>query len=228
LFSELLFIKTVAIGMICGIAARIFVDMIQSVRSLFLRLRTRFDLWPPLMPLLGGVILALLILVIPTDYLGLSLPLMDQALTGQTMPYLGFLWKTVLVAITLGSGFYAGIVTPQFVIGAVAGNAFAHLLGISPMLGAAVGLVSVVAAASNTPLAAILMGVELFGGVVGTIYVAGAAIAAYLVIGHRSVYPDQRLAYSKSSWLRVRPDMPVGQEKAHLSYGLLRWWQQRR
>ncbi|HEU0230316.1 MAG TPA: chloride channel protein [Burkholderiaceae bacterium] len=228
LFSELLFIKTIAIGMICGIAARVFVDMIQAVRTQFLRLRTRFDLWPPLMPLLGGLILALLILAIPTDYLGLSLPLMDRALHGQAMPYFGFLWKTVLVAVTLGSGFYAGIVTPQFVIGAVTGNAVAHLLGISPMLGAAVGLVAVVAAASNTPLAAIFMGVELFGGVVGTIYVAGAAIAAYLVIGHRSVYPDQRLAYSKTSWLHVRPDMPVGQEKGRLSYGLLRWWQQRR
>ncbi len=227
-FSELLFIKTIAIGILCGLAARLFVDGIQGVRNLFLRVRARYDLWPPLMPLAGGVILSLLILVIPTSYLGLSLPLMDQALSGAAMPYLGFLWKTVLVAITLGSGFYAGIVTPQFVIGAVAGNACAHLLGISPILGAAVGLVSVVAAASNTPLAAILMGVELFGGVVGTIYVAGAAIAAYLIIGHRSVYPEQHLAYSKTTWLHIRPDMPVGQEKAHLSYGLLRWWQERR
>jgi H+/Cl- antiporter ClcA len=95
------------------------------------------------------------------------------------------------------------------------------------VLGAAVGLVAVVAASSNTPLAAILMGVELYGGTMEVIYVAGAAIAAYLIIGHRSVYPDQRLAYSKSSWLKVVPDMPVGQEKARLSYGLLRWWKQR-
>jgi H+/Cl- antiporter ClcA len=149
---------------------------------------------------------------------------MDRALSGEAMPYLGFFWKTLLVAITLGSGFYGGIVTPQFVIGAVAGNAFAHLFGISPALGAAVGLVSVVAAASNTPLAAILMGVELFGGATGTVYVAGAAIAAYLIIGHRSVYPDQRLGYAKSSWMRVQAEIPVGQEKTHLSYGLLKNW----
>jgi len=88
--------------------------------------------------------------------------------------------------------------------------------------------VSVVAAASNTPLAAILMGVELFGGVVGTVYVSGAAIAAYLIIGHRSVYPDQRLGHAKSSWMRVRADIPVGQEKTHLSYGLLKGWRQMR
>ena len=227
-FSESLFLRTVLIGMLCGVVARIFVDLIYAVRNACQRLQTRYALWPPLMPLMGGLLLAALVTVIPTDYLGLSLPLMDHALQGEPMPYLGFLWKSLLVAVTLGSGFYGGIVTPQFVIGAVAGNAFAHLFGISPSLGAAVGLVSVVAAASNTPLAAILMGVELFGGVVGTVYVSGAAIAAYLIIGHRSVYPDQRLGHAKSSWMRVSADVPVGQEKTHLSYGLLKAWRQMR
>lgn len=58
------------------------------------------------MPLCGGMILAALILVIPTDYLGLSLPMVSRAVSGEAMPYFGFLWKTLLVAITLGSGFY--------------------------------------------------------------------------------------------------------------------------
>jgi H+/Cl- antiporter ClcA len=148
---------------------------------------------------------------------------MDRALAGEPMPYLGFLWKSLLVAITIGSGFYGGIVTPQFVIGAVAGSAFGHLLGMTPTLGAAVGLVSVVAAASNTPVAAVLMGVELYGGSVAMVYVAGAATVAYLMIGHRSIYLDQRLAYAKSSWMRIRPETSVDTEKARLAYGALRW-----
>jgi H+/Cl- antiporter ClcA len=226
-FTETLFLQTAMLGVLCGAVALVLVEFVHRARWLFDQARTRFGLWPPLMPLAGGVLLALLILVIPTDYLGLSLPLMDHALAGEPMPYLGFLWKALLVAITLGSGFYGGIVTPQFVIGAVAGNAFAPLFGIDPTLGAAVGLVSVVAAASNTPVSAILMGVELFGGAIGTLYVSGAAIAAYLMIGHRSIYPGHRVAYSKSSWMRVRPDVPVDTEKARLSYGLLRWWRER-
>ncbi|MFT0531959.1 chloride channel protein [Castellaniella hirudinis] len=225
-YSESIFLRIILIGMLCGLVARVFVDLVDAVRRLCRYLQQRYRLWPPLLPVLGGLLVAALVLVIPSDYLGLSLPLMDSALRGEAMPYLGFLWKAVLVAITLGSGFYGGIVTPQFVIGAVAGNAFAHLFGISPMLGAAVGLVSVVAASSNTPLAAILMGVELFGSLIGTMYVSGAAIAAYLIIGHRSVYPEQRLAYAKSSWIRVQQDIPVGQEKTHLSYGLLKSWRQ--
>lgn len=227
-FSQMVFLKTVVIGVICGVAALVFIEMVKGMTRLFTAIRLKFHVWPPLMPLAGGMILALLVLVIPTEYLGLSLPLMDRALDGQAMPYLGFLWKTLLVAITLGSGYYGGIVTPQFVIGAVTGNAVAHLFGLDPALGAAVGLVSVVASASNTPIAAILMGIELFGGTIGTAYIAGAAIAAYVVIGHRSVYPEQRVAYSKSSWLRIRPDLMVGKEKTQLSYGLLRWWKQHR
>ena len=221
-FSEIVFLKTIIIGILCGIAALVFVDAIRLASHGFAWLRKRFSIWPPLMPVIGSVVLSLLIIVIPTEYLGLSTQLMDEALHGTPMPYLGFLWKALLVAITLGSGFYGGIVTPQFVIGALVGSAFAPLLGIHPSLGAAVGLVSVVAAASNTPIAAIMMGVELFGGVTGTVYVAGASIAAYVVIGHRSVYPDQLIAYPKSSWMHVRSELPLGEEKVRLSYGLLK------
>ena len=226
-FTELLFLKTVAIGVLCGAVAWIFVELLRQASKARVWLQQRYALWPPLMPVLGGVLLALLILAIPNQYLGLSLPLMDKALAGDHVAYLGFFWKALFVAITLGSGFYGGIVTPQFVMGAVAGGAFAHFLGIAPALGAAVGLVAVVASASNAPIAAILMGVELFGAD-STLYVAGACVAAYLIIGHRSVYLEQQIAYSKSSWVFARADLPVGQEKVRLSYGLVRWWQKRR
>ncbi len=226
-FTELLFLKTVMIGILCGVVAWMFIEMLHGTRRQFTRLRKRFGIWPPLVPCIGGVVLALLIVVIPHDYMGLSLPLMDRALAGEPMPYLGFLWKALLVAITLGSGFYGGLVTEQFVMGAVAGGAFAHLFGVQPELGAAVGLCAVVAAASNTPIAAILMGVELFGGD-STLYVAGAAIAAYLIVGHRSVYPEQQIESTKSSWITARTDVTVGEEKVRLSRDLVRWWHDRR
>ncbi|MDN5786386.1 chloride channel protein, partial [Pseudorhodobacter sp.] len=222
-FSEVVFAKTLLIGIIAGVVALLFVEAVKGSTLAFDKLRRRFDLWPPLMPFIGGLLMAALILVIPRDYLGLSLPLVKDALAGQVMPFIGVIWKILLVAITLGSGFYGGVATPQFVIGAIAGSACAHLFGLDPALGAAVGLVSVVGAASNTPIAAILLGMELFGGNISLVYVTGAAIAAYVIIGHRSIYPDQRMAYSKSNWVRVRPDLQVGIEKARLSHGLLRW-----
>ncbi|MGH8112763.1 MAG: chloride channel protein [Rhodanobacteraceae bacterium] len=226
-FTELLFLKTVVVGILCGAVAWIFVELLNGCRRLARWLKQRYGVWPPLMPLGGGVIVALLVLVVPTDYLGLSLPILQRALNGQSMPYLGFFWKALLVAITLGSGFYGGLVTEQFVMGAVAGGAFAHFFGMQAAQGAAVGFVAVVAAASNAPVAAILMGIELFGGG-STLYVAGACVAAYLIVGHRSVYPSQQLAYRKSSWIFARADLPVGEEKIRLSYGLMRWLRMRR
>ncbi|MDQ0215360.1 H+/Cl- antiporter ClcA [Oikeobacillus pervagus] len=229
-FSEGLFMKIILIGIICGLIAWLFIEMFEQVRAIFQFVQQRFQIWPPLMPMLGGLLLSILIIFIPTDYLGLSLPLMDQALQGEATPLLGFFWKSLLVAITLGSGFYGGIVTPQFVIGALSGNAFAHLLNVDPVLGAAVGMVAVVASASNTPLAAIFMGYELFGSLTG-LYVVGACITAYIIIGHRSVYPDQLVAYSKSLWMHLEPNIPLKKEKIHVSYGLLRKmkrWQYRR
>jgi H+/Cl- antiporter ClcA len=224
-FTMVLFLETVAVGVLCGVIASWFVELLHGARAAFGWLGRRLALWPPLLPLLGGVLLALVLSVAPRDYMGLSLPIMERALQGEAMPWFGLLWKALLVAITLGSGFYGGIVTPQFVIGAVAGGAFGPLLGLEPAQGAAVGLVAVVAAASNTPLAAVLMGVELFGGG-SLLYVAGAGVAAYLMIGHRSVYPSQPLAYAKSGWISATVDLPVGQEKLQLSFGLRRWWRE--
>jgi len=220
-FSQILFAKIIMIGILCGLVAWLFVELIEKIRFLFTVLQQRFHIWQPLMPALGGLVLAALIQVIPTDYLGLSLPLMNDALQGNDVAFLGFLWKLLLVAVTLGSGFYGGVVTPQFVIGALAGNAFAHMLDVGPATGAAVGMVAVVAAASNTPIAAILMSFELFGNVAGP-YFAAASVTAYLVIGHRSVYSDQLLAYSKSLWLRHTPDEALTPGKIQIAYGLLR------
>lgn len=222
-FSEVLFLKTMIVGILAGIVAWWFVEGIRRTRELTNWVQRQTRLWPPLMPMIGGCVLALLITVVPTNYLGLSLPTMYEALDGAPMPYLGAVWKILLVAVTLGTGFYGGVVTPQFVIGAVMGSAFAHAVGLSPALGAGVGFCAVVAAASNTPIAAVFMGVELFGGS-STLYIAGASIAAYLIIGHRSVYPEQQLAYTKSSWLTASSDAMIAREKIHLSRGFLRWW----
>ena len=220
-FSEGLFLKVIIIGIFCGLIALLFIILFEEIKICFNFIQHRFHIWRPFMPMIGGLVLALLIIFIPTDYLGLSLPIMDSALQGDSIPFFAFLWKSLLVAITLGSGFYGGIVTPQFVIGALSGNVIAGILGIDPILGASVGMVAVVAAASNAPIAAIFMGFELFGSTTG-IYVVGACLAAYLIIGHRSVYPDQLIAFPKSIWLETKSGSSIGNRDVHLSYSLLR------
>src|SRR5690554_1249080 len=79
-FHELLFFKTAMLGLVSGIVALVFVEFVHRARALFALVQARWNVWMPLMPLCGGVLLSLLILFIPTDYLGLSLPLIDRAL----------------------------------------------------------------------------------------------------------------------------------------------------
>src|SRR5574340_1262124 len=53
-FTELLFLKTVAIGVLCGVAASWFVELLHLARRAFDRLRQHLALWPPLVPTIGG------------------------------------------------------------------------------------------------------------------------------------------------------------------------------
>jgi H+/Cl- antiporter ClcA len=221
-FTEILFFKVILIGILCGIASWLFIECLEQAQSFFHFIQSRYHIWAPAIPVLGALVLVAFITFLPTDYLGLSLPLMNRALAGEHIAFLAFFWKLLFVGITLGSGFYGGIATPQFVIGATAGNAFAHVLHISPILGAAVGMVAVVSASSNTPIAAIFMGFELFGSTIG-IYALTASITSYLIVGHRSVYPDQLVAYPKSLWMHLEPGIPLNKEQIHVSYGFLRY-----
>jgi H+/Cl- antiporter ClcA len=120
--------------------------------------------WAPLRPVLGGLaVIALTLLVGTRDYLGLSLPLLGEALAGADVAPGAFALKLLFTVVTLGCGFQGGEVTPLFVIGATCGAALGEVLGVPLPLMAAVGLAAVFAGATKTPLACTVLGVELFG-----------------------------------------------------------------
>lgn len=217
-FSVLLLLKVAALGMICGLAGWLFVESIEQGGRLFSVVREKLHLPPFLMPCVGGMLIAAALFIFPADFLGLSLPLLDKAMHGGHVGFFAFLWKILFVAVTLGSGFYGGTFTPQLVIGSAAGNAFAALLGINPVLGAAAGMLAVVSAASNTPVSAVLLGYELYGHVTG-MYMLAACIAGYLIIGHRSVYRDQLVYDPKSFWVQLEPGVELRKESIRLSSG---------
>jgi len=58
--------------------------------------------------------------------------------------------------------------------------------------------IEVFAGATNTPLACMLMGIELFGSDCG-IYVAIACVVSYLFSGHNSIYGRQVVGEAKHS-----------------------------
>jgi H+/Cl- antiporter ClcA len=142
----------------------------------------------------GGLVIILLAAVFPQDgFLNLGLPWLDQIFHGgQAVPSWAFLVKLAFTVVTVGFGFKGGEVTPLFVIGALLGAACAGILHVPVPLLAAVGFIGVFAAASNTPLASTLMGIELFGSAfVGPIAVV--SFVAYVLVGHRGIYGGHRI-----------------------------------
>jgi len=196
-----------AAGAIFGLAGQLFAAAIHGVQQLFRRHVPR----PVLRPVLGGMIVVALALLFDTrDYLGLGVTNPDpHAVTilsafepGGARPG-SWLAKILFTAVTIGSGFKGGEVTPLFYVGATLGNTLAAVAGLPADLFAALGFVAVFAGAANTPLACTVMAAELFGGA-GIAYFAVACVLAYLTSGLEGIYRAQRLDTPK----RRRPAGP--------------------
>ncbi|HEX8430502.1 MAG TPA: chloride channel protein, partial [Longimicrobium sp.] len=155
---------------------------------------------PAFRPFVGGLIVIALVHLLGTrEHLGLGVhPPRDEDASivtafqpGGASPW-SWWWKIVFTAVTIGSGFKGGEVTPLFFVGATLGNSLAGPLGVPVDLLAGIGLVAVFAGATNTPIACTLMGVELFG-VEYAAYLAVACFVAFLCSGRAGIYQSQRV-----------------------------------
>lgn len=198
----LLLAKVGLAGIAFGLTSLLFVELTHGIKLLVSRTTT----WIPLYPVIGGVaVIGLTWLVGTRDYLGLSLPLIVESVEGAEVVPWAFALKLLFTAITLGTGYLGGEVTPLFVIGSTLGYALSGPLDLPPALLAAIGLVAVFAGASNTPLACAIMGIELFGG--GAIpYLFLGCVVAYLASGHRGIYVTQRVYQPKLAINDLQPD----------------------
>ena len=145
----------------------------------------------------GLAILGLAALFRSTDYLNLGTLWLPRVFENQgTVPDWAFGAKFLFTVVTLGFGFKGGEVTPLFVIGGLLGATLAPLLGLPIPFTAAVGFIAVFAAASNTPIASTLMGIELFGvAFAGPLVIT--CFLAYILVGHRGIYGGHRIQTSK-------------------------------
>jgi len=156
----------------------------------------------------GGVVLVVLTLIFGERFLGLGMNTIQDALSPNAnvvgdLPWYTFLLKTIFTSITLGVGGSGGIVTPIFYVGATSGNLFGHLIGSDHIaLFAALGFVSVLSGATNAPIAATIMAVELFGLEIAH-YAALSAVISFLLTGHKSVFNSQKLGMNKSAALHI-------------------------
>ena len=183
-----------------GLVATLFAEATHTIAAAF----KRWVASPLLRPVVGGlIVIALVYLTGTRDFLGLGVSSPDPKAVSIVSCFSpggagswSWFWKLLFTAITLGSGFKGGEVTPLFFVGAALGYALGGILGIPTDIAAALGFVAVFAGATNTPLACSVMGIELFGGSLA-IYFAIACFLSYLCSGHAGIYLSQRVAFSK-------------------------------
>lgn len=184
--------KVALAGIVFGVTSTAFSSLAHLIRR---QVGERVA-WPPARRAVGGVATLALVGLVGRDYLGLSLPLIDDTLAGHAPAPTAFALKLLFTAIALGCGFPGGEVTPLFVIGATLGGALAGPLGLDVTALGAVGFVAVFAGAANTPLACTIMGAELFGSG-AVVAIAVGCVTAYVFSSHHGIYPTQRIAAGK-------------------------------
>jgi H+/Cl- antiporter ClcA len=195
--------KVALSAVVFGLASYLFAETSHFITAAFKRFLPRY--W--LRPAVGALIIIGLTYMLGTRaYLGLGVAPQDE--TNISIVYAfehngvtpwSWFWKLLFTAITLGSGFKGGEVTPLFFIGATLGNTMGELLNAPVDLIAAIGLVAVFAGATNTPLACTVMGVELFGATYLPYFALGCFLA-YLFSGHSGIYLSQRVGVSKGNY----------------------------
>ena len=181
-------IALAVLGAACGLAGRLFVELLHGLKD-------RFGRWMPgayQRIVLVGALVALFGLATGSRYNGLSEGLSAAALAGGSLYAWDWLAKLCLTAVCLAAGFQGGEVAPLFTIGACLGAVLAGPLGLPAPLGAALAYAAVFAAGTNTLASPILVGLELFGGeYFGSFFLV--CVMAYACNGGHSIYPQTPL-----------------------------------
>jgi H+/Cl- antiporter ClcA len=191
-FSLVPALKIALLGICCGTISMIFYHLLHTAGHTFQKYLKN----PFIRVIVAGCSIILLTIVLKTTaYSGAGVNLIEEAFAGES-PKLAFFWKIVFTLLTLGAGFKGGEIVPSFTIGATFGCLFGSLLGISPSLCAAVGMVSVFCGVTNCPLASILIGFGVFGFDSMKYVLIGVALS-YMFSGSGGLYAKQKLKFAK-------------------------------
>lgn len=182
-------VRLIVLGIIFGLTGRLFSFLLAKSKKFFGE-----KIKNPYFRI--GVIsipLALILFLLYNGrYSGLGTNLISAAFSGGMIYSYDWILKLLLTILTLAIGYQGGEVTPLFSIGASLGIVLGEILSISPVHCAALGYAAVFAGATNTLLAPVLIGLEVFGAndMVPFLIVC---IFAYLVNGNKSIYGAQEV-----------------------------------
>ena len=145
----------------------------------------------------GGVLITVMTLLVGDQrYNGAGMDMALGAVAGGANWY-DFLLKLLFTAVTLSAGFKGGEIVPTFCVGATFGCVVGGLLGLDAGVCGALGLIGLFCCATNSPIASIVLSVEMFGA--GNLYLfALVSVIAFVISGNWGLYSSQIIKYSKA------------------------------
>ncbi len=185
-FSTVL--KIILIGVLFGIVGGAFAHLLEFSKKYFTR---KIENSIKRIFFMGCGLSILLLILNLGRYCGLGTNLINASFSNGTIFYYDWILKIILTILTLAAGYQGGEVTPLFAIGASLGIVLGTLLGLPPILIAALGYAAVFGSATNTLLAPILIGAEVFGPDNILIFVVVCSIA-YVFNGNKTIYTLQK------------------------------------
>ena len=152
----------------------------------------------------GAIVTAMTLLVGDHRFNGAGMDMALKAVAGEADWY-SFLLKMLFTAVTLSAGFKGGEIVPTFCIGATFGCVLGGLLGLDPGMAAALGLVGLFCCATNSPLASIVLSIEMFGST--NLYLfAFVCVICFVLSGNSGLYASQIIQFSKSDLIGKTKD----------------------
>ena len=182
------FVKFVILGIIFGSVGNLFVYL-QNFLKKYVAEKIKN---PYYRIFVVGILLSIIFLILYKGrYTGLGTNLIENSFSGKQIYMYDWILKLILTTLTLSAGFQGGEVTPLFSIGASLGAVIAVFFGLPIEFVAAAGYISVFGSATNTLLAPIFIGGEVFG-FNNLPYFVIIVVFAYLVNRKISTYGLQK------------------------------------
>ena len=146
----------------------------------------------------GGVLIAGMTCIVGDHrFNGAGMDMALEAVQGHADWY-SFLVKMLFTAVTLAAGFKGGEIVPTFCIGATFGCVVGGLLGLDAGLCGALGLIGLFCCATNSPLASIVLSIEMFGSANLHLF-ALVCVICFVLSGQTGLYASQVNQFDKAS-----------------------------
>ena len=150
----------------------------------------------------GGVLIALMTTLAGDHrFNGAGMDMALEAVAGHADWY-SFAVKMLFTAVTLAAGFKGGEIVPTFCIGATFGCVVGGLLGLDAGICGALGLIGLFCCATNSPLASIVLSIEMFGGANLHLF-ALVCVICFVLSGHSGLYASQIIQFDKASTIQT-------------------------